>query len=96
MQPVKWSKPASEDFLAIIDYISDENPRTAQLLKDEVQERIAQLPDHPRLYKSGRVEGTREMVVKPNYLVIYRETSAAILILRILHAARQWPQSSEY
>lgn len=91
MPKVEWSGPASKDFLAIIDYISDANPQAAQCLKDEIQTRIAQLPNHPRLYKSGRVEGTREIVVKPNYLVIHRETPDAVLILRILHAARQWP-----
>lgn len=94
MPKIEWSGPASKDFLAIIDYISDVNPQAAQCLKDEIQTRIAQLLQHPRLYKSGRVEGTREMAVKPNYLVIYRESPTAILILRILHAARQWPASN--
>lgn len=91
MLTVEWSTPASKDFLAIIEYISDQNPQAAQRLKDEVQQRITQLPNHPKLYKPGRVEGTREIVVLPNYLVVYRETGMTISILRILHAARQWP-----
>jgi addiction module RelE/StbE family toxin len=91
---VKWSKPASTDFLAVISYVADKNPDAAQRLKDEIQLRIAQLPDHPRLYKPGRVDGTREIVVMPNYLIIYRETSDTLIILRVLHAARQWPTGS--
>jgi toxin ParE1/3/4 len=31
------------------------------------------------------------MVVMPNYLVIYIEGAGAITILRVLHAAQQWP-----
>jgi plasmid stabilization system protein ParE len=40
---VKWSKPASTDFLAVISYVADKNPDAAQRLKDEIQLRIAQL-----------------------------------------------------
>ena len=46
---------------------------------------------HPRAYRAGRIEGTREMVVRPNYLVVYRETETIVTILRVLHTARQWP-----
>ncbi len=45
----------------------------------------------PRLYRLGRVDGTREMVVRANYIVIYAENAGSVLILRILHAAQQWP-----
>jgi len=31
------------------------------------------------------------MVVRPNYLVIYAEDEQAFVILRVLHAAQQWP-----
>jgi addiction module RelE/StbE family toxin len=47
--------------------------------------------DHPKLYKPGRMKGTREMVIRPNYVVVYRENKTDITILRVLHAARQWP-----
>jgi len=53
---------------------------------------IVQTDALPKLYKPGRVKGTREMVVRPNYVVVYREDSRAVTILRVLHAARQWPK----
>jgi len=90
---VEWSKHAKADLLAILDYISDENPAAAWRLKDEIDTRIAHLPAHPRLYKAGREQGTREMVVVPNYLVVYAESTTGITILRILHAAQQWPSA---
>jgi toxin ParE1/3/4 len=35
------------------------------------------------------------MVVRPNYLVIYTENARAVTILRVLHAAQQWPPTQE-
>jgi toxin ParE1/3/4 len=81
--------------LAIVDYISDDNPDAAQRLKDEIEAKAAKLPDHPKLYRSGRVAGTREMVVRPNYLVIYSEDAQVVTILRVLHAAQQWPPTED-
>ena len=88
---LEWTPSAVADLLAIIDYISDENPRAAQALKDEIDEKTSRLPEHPRLYRTGRVLGTREMVVRPNYVVVYTETSQSLRILRVLHAAQTWP-----
>ncbi len=39
----------------------------------------------------GRIEGTRELVVRRNYVVVYAEDPGAVTILRVLHAAQQWP-----
>ena len=44
-----------------------------------------------KIYRQGRVAGTREMVVHENYLVVYTERAKAISILRVLHAAQSWP-----
>lgn len=77
--------------LAIVDYISDDNPDAAQRLKDEIEDKVSKLREHPQLYRPGRVAGTREMVVRPNYIVVYVEDSHAVVILRVLHAAQLWP-----
>lgn len=37
------------------------------------------------------MKGTREIVVRPNYLMVYRVTCDLLEVLRVLHAARQWP-----
>jgi len=31
--------------------------------------------------------------VRPNYIVIYEENTIAVTILRVLHAAQQWPET---
>jgi len=77
--------------MAIVDYISDDNPNAALALMEEIQSKVAQLPAHPKRCRPGRVEGTRELVVRPNYIVVYAETAAAVTVLRVLHAAQLWP-----
>lgn len=77
--------------MAIVDYISDDNLNAALALMEEIQSKVAQLPAHPKRCRPGRVEGTRELVVRPNYIVIYTETAAAVTVLRVLHAAQMWP-----
>lgn len=77
--------------MGIVDYISDESPSAALALLDEIERKVATLPEQPRRCRPGRVPGTRELVVRPNYLVVYTETPAAVTVLRVLHAAQMWP-----
>jgi plasmid stabilization system protein ParE len=35
------------------------------------------------------------MVVRSNYVVIYSEDQGRVTILRVLHAAQQWPPAEE-
>ncbi len=95
MRVLEWRAAARADLLAIVDYISDDNPEAAQQLKDDIEAKVAKLPEHPKLYRPGRVAGTREMVVRRNYVVVYAEDARAVSILRVLHAAQQWPSAQE-
>ena len=88
---LEWRPAARADLLAILDYISDDNPEAAERLINEIEVKVSRLPRRPGLFRRGRVAGTREMVVRPNYLVIYTEDEQAVVILRVLHAAQQWP-----
>lgn len=95
MPVLEWRHAARADLLAIIDYISDDDPDAAQRLKDDIEAKAAKLPGHPKLYRIGRVAGTREMVVQSNYVVIYAEAAQVVTILRVLHCAQQWPPAQE-
>ena len=50
------------------------------------------LDEHPLLGRAGRIKGTRELVVHPNYIVFYRVVGKAVEVLRVKHAAQQWPE----
>lgn len=95
MPVLEWRQAARADLLTIVDYISDDNPEAAQQLKDDIEAKVAKLTEHPKLYRPGRVAGTREMVVRRNYVVVYAEDARAVSILRVLHAAQQWPPTQE-
>lgn len=91
MPALEWRETARADLLAIADYIADDNPNAAQRLVDDIEAKVAKLTEHPKLYRTGRVAGTKEMLVRGNYVVIYAEDARAVTILRVLHAAMQWP-----
>ncbi|CAN0617692.1 toxin ParE1/3/4 [Burkholderia multivorans] len=88
-----WNPKAYEDRAAIIDYIGQDNPAAALELDELQEERTEALPLHAELYRPGRVPGTRELVIAPNYLLVYRirQAEGIVEILRVLHARRQWP-----
>ncbi len=88
---VEWRPKAEEDLLELVAYIAQDNPDAAQALVDEVREKADQSIRHPMLYKAGRVSGTREIVVRPNYVEVYRIAGDMLNVLRVLHARQQWP-----
>ncbi|MGI9135400.1 MAG: type II toxin-antitoxin system RelE/ParE family toxin [Rhodoferax sp.] len=87
-----WTPEALDDRRAIYDYIEADNPRAALALDELFAEKVRNLIDHPGLGRSGRVTGTRELVVHKNYILIYDTTVELVRVLRVLHAARQWPR----
>lgn len=91
MPELEWKALAVADLRAIVDYISDDNPDAALALLEEIQGKVAYLPDHPKSGRVGRVKGTRELIARPNYIVVYAESAAMITVLRVLHAAQMWP-----
>jgi len=58
---------------------------------DMLMQEAEKLDMHPTLGRVGRVKGTRELVVHPNYLLIYRMVGKVPEVLRVKHAAQKWP-----
>jgi toxin ParE1/3/4 len=86
---IGWRPLAVADLDEIVTHVAQDDVRAAIALGDTFERRIAGLVEHPRLYRSGRVRGTREMVVHPSYVVVYRVKRDEIEIIRVLHTARQ-------
>lgn len=80
-----------EDRQKIMDYIAENNLEAALLLDQDFEDKADSLISNPKLYKLGRMKGTRELVVRPNYIMVYAIEGEVISILRVLHAAQQWP-----
>ena len=87
-----WTDNALEEIEAIVAYIAPDNVSAAlafaNLIFDSVE---TLLPGNPKAGRPGRVDGTRELVVRASYLVAYRITDTSIEILTVHHAARLWP-----
>lgn len=91
MLSIRWNATALDDLDSIAGYIAQFNPVAAEELIDLIEASVLPLSEHPDLYRAGRVAGTREMVVHPNYIVVYRVLVDQIEILGVLHAAQRWP-----
>lgn len=91
MQTVRWTEEAATDLVDIIDYIELRNAAAAQDLLATILQSVENLPLMPYAFRLGRVAGTREHVVHPNYIVVYRVGMEAIEILRVLHSRQQYP-----
>ena len=90
-----WTQESLEDRRAIYDYIEADNPQAAIELDELIFEKSHMLTEHPKMGRVGRVSDTRELVVHPNYILIYRAAGQEVQILRVMHAALQWPAKSK-
>ena len=88
-----WAEQAERDKDGIIDYIAEDNPRAAIQVGDEIERQVETLIEPPNLGRIGCIEGMRELVIADTpYIVTYRVTGNTVIVLRVLHRARQWPQ----
>ena len=91
MMELFWTPEATQDRDEIYDYIEADNPAAALALDELLAEKAGRLVDHPGLGRLGRVAGTRELVAHQNYILAYDVADDLVRVLRVLHAARQWP-----
>jgi len=91
MPHVIWRQKAREDVRKIIDYIADRNPAAALRHADLFAHVAERLADHPHIYRTGRVPDTREAIVTPNYILIYRVRIDVIEIVTVKHTRQQYP-----
>ena len=88
---LRWTQTARKDRLAIIRYISQDNPDAARHLNDLLGKAASSLLNFPFRGRVGLVEGTRELVAHPSYILVYRASQDVIYILSVLHTSRQYP-----
>ena len=86
-----WLSSARRDVETIITYIAERNVDAAQRLKLQIEDCAERLPDHPFMYRTGRVSGTREAMVHPNYILIYRVAAEAVEVVSLVHARQEYP-----
>jgi addiction module RelE/StbE family toxin len=95
MHKLVWRPEAEADLEAIIDYISDRNAAAALNLRVVIGACAERLSEHPYLHRRGRIPGTREAVVHPNYILIYAVNADSVEIMGIIHSRRKYPPAVE-
>ncbi len=90
-----WSPEALQDLRDIRAYISQDDPNAAKAVVGRIATLVReQLPANPESGRPGRVEGTRELVVSGTPFVIpYQVRNGDIVIYRVYHSSRMWPES---
>jgi len=93
--PVVWRARALADIGRIVRHIATDNPVAARRVGRELLLAGDSLVMFPRRGRPGRQPGTRELVVMPPYILVYRVAGAeSVTILRVWHAAQNRPGSS--
>ena len=85
---IRWLPPAENSLLGFVDFIAEDKPEAAALFAGQVRAAVSSLATLRHRARAGRVATTRELVVHPNYIVVYRVTAETVDILRIRHAAQ--------
>ncbi|MGN6356803.1 MAG: type II toxin-antitoxin system RelE/ParE family toxin [Novosphingobium sp.] len=86
-----WGAAARTDLLAILGYIADRDAALAESLNQGIQACVEGLADRPYTYPPGRIAGTREALIHPNYGLTYRTGRDAVEILSVAHTCQQFP-----
>lgn len=89
---LEWKPMALTDRENIMDYISQDNPQAAIDLDDGFETAAERACGNPDMYKPGRSKGT--IVVRPHYILVYQTEESVLTVLRVLHAAQQWPPTT--
>ena len=71
----------------IADFIARDNPLRAQTFVVELRNKLEVLKTQS-VGRAGRVFGTKELVLHPNYLAVYRIKADQVQVLTILHTAQ--------
>jgi addiction module RelE/StbE family toxin len=85
---VIWSAPALRDIAAHVAYLDQFNPQAARALAAALLAAGDGLEALPLRGRSGRIAGTRELVARPPYVIIYEVSRDAVSILRVWHGAQ--------
>lgn len=86
-----WEPEAADQLDLIADFISLQRPTAVDRIAERVHSGVERVRRFPQSGPPGRIAGTRELIVRPNYIVIYQVTDTAVDVLRVLRARQRFP-----
>ena len=87
---LEWTEPALSDLESIRDYITKDSEYYANRFVERIIEAVESLekfPEMGRMVPEAEEENIRELLFQ-NYRIIYRVGTDSILILTVIHGAR--------
>lgn len=79
-----------------MEHIAEDSPAVAERLAARIWNASHLLAEQPAMGRPGRISGTREWVIDgASYILAYRVRQETLEVLRVMHAARQWPDHIE-
>jgi toxin ParE1/3/4 len=90
---IKWLDDAINDLRSLRQYIAQDKPSAASSLAKRILNTVNLLSQQPNMGRAGRVSGTRELLIANTpFIIPYRVKNHCIEILRVMHAAMEWPE----
>lgn len=97
MTDARFSPKAQQDLEEIFAYIAGDNPDSAERVRQAILNTADLLAEHPELGRRIRAAAPRHAQIRwsivpkfRNYLVFYQPYRKTIVVVRVLHAARDW------
>ena len=89
---IVWSRRAIRHLGHLREYIEQDSEQNAAVVAERILKSVELLETQPEMGRSGRVLGTRELVV-PNtpYIIPYRVRRDRLELLAVFHGRQKWP-----
>lgn len=90
MSGVDFTERAEQDLDKILEYIARENPPAGVRFVNEVRGACKKLANQPLMGEAGveLQDGKLRSFSHGNYVIFYRPSDSGVLIIRVLHGAR--------
>lgn len=92
---IKWLRNASKNLSKEAEFIYQQNSKASIQFVKKIRKTVELLAENPALGHTGRIHGTREIIIpKTNYIIPYRVNKKLnrIEIIRIFHTSRKPPK----
>ncbi|NUE55494.1 type II toxin-antitoxin system RelE/ParE family toxin [Escherichia coli] len=81
MMEIFWTMLASQDRKRIREYIAEQNLMAAIELDERIGYSASSLAGQPYKGRNGRVEGARELVIHPHFVLVYEVGNDSNLLI---------------
>ncbi|MGB4115239.1 MAG: type II toxin-antitoxin system RelE/ParE family toxin [Polaromonas sp.] len=85
---LRWTNRALGRLDSIAAYIAKDSPKRAETFTQELRKKVDILKSQ-QIGTAWKVFGTKQYVLHPNYIAIYKVKNGEVQILTILHSAQE-------